>query len=90
MNKNCYNFIRGHNLVNRTYDMVVYFGLLKNPDNEKVIKRFFKQRLIDVEYIESLTCYFEKKLRKHKNNINLRCDLIDLIYDLEYLKQYLL
>lgn len=70
--------------------MVFYFGIIKNPENEEVIKKFFIQRLEDSEYVETLAKYFEGKLRKNKNNIDLRCNLQDLIYDLEYLKQYLI
>lgn len=70
--------------------MLLYLGVIKNPNNEEVIKRFFHQRLQDVEYVESLAKYFEKKIRKNKNNIDLRCNLMDLVYDLDYLKQYLM
>lgn len=89
MTKDFYSFIKSHNLVNRIYDMIYYFGAIKNPNDEETIKKFFKQRLEDVEYVESLAKYFEKKLRKNKSNIDLRCNLQDLVYDLDYLKQYL-
>lgn len=89
MSKDFYAFITSHNLVNRIYDMVYYFGVIKKVEDEKLIKRFFKQRLEDVEYVESLAKYFEIKLRRNKSNIDLRCNLKDLIYDLDYLKQYL-
>lgn len=89
MTKDFYAFIKSHNLVNRIYDMIYYFRAIKNPNDEETIKKFFKQRLEDVEYVESLAKYFEKKLRKNKSNIDLRCNLQDLVYDLDYLKQYL-
>lgn len=89
MKKNVHTFIRSHNLVNRIYDMVFYFGAIKNPKDKKNIQKFFFQRLEDVSYVESLIKYFEKKLKKSKNIIQLRCNLQDLIYDLEMLKQYL-
>jgi len=69
--------------------MLVYFGTIKNPSNEKVIKKFFHKRLEDVEYVESLAKYFEKRRRGFKNNPDVLCNLNDLIYDLDYLKQYL-
>ena len=84
-----HSFVRSHNLVNRIYDMDYYFGVIKNPNNSENIKKFFLKRLEDVEYVESLAKYFEKKLRTHRKNIDLRCNLQDLIYDLDYLKQYL-
>lgn len=69
--------------------MLIFFGTIKNPSDERVIKKFFKQRLEDVEYVESLAKYFEGKKRKYKNNPDVRCNLTDLVYDLDYLKQYL-
>lgn len=84
-----YSFIKSHNLVNRIYDMVYFFGIIKNPKNEEVIKKYFNQKLEDVEYVETLASYFEMKLKKNKGKADLRCNLTDLIYDLEYLKQYL-
>lgn len=82
-------FVKSHNLVNRIYDMVFYFGMIKNSKDEENIKKFFSQRLEDVEYVESLAKYFEKKRTKNKKNHDLQCNLNDLIYDLDYLKQYL-
>lgn len=93
MNKKKYRyftFIKSHNLVNRIYDMLNYFGLFKNPNGELSIKKFLSQRLADVDYVESLAKYFEQNMRKYKKNVDLKCNLRDLIYDLEYLKQYLL
>lgn len=90
MNKDFYRFIKSHNLINRIYDMLLYFGTIKNEKNEKNIKKFFFQRLQDVEYVESLAKYFEEKLRKYKKFPDIRCNLLDLINDLNYLKQYLI
>ena len=90
MNKDFYRFIKSHNLPNRIYDMLLYFGTIKNEENEKHIKKFFFQRLQDVEYVESLAKYFEEKLRKYKKIPDIRCNLLDLINDLNYLKQYLI
>ena len=90
MNKDFYRFIKSHNLINRIYDMILYFGTIKNEENEKNIKKFFFQRLQDVEYVESLAKYFEEKLRKYKKIPDIRCNLLDLINDLNYLKQYLI
>lgn len=91
MNKSYYTFVRSHNLVNRIYDMLVYMEVIKHTENVAVTKKFFRQRLEDVEYVEELAKFFERKLRlkKYKKNGDVRCNLIDLIYDLDYLKQYL-
>lgn len=43
----------------------------------------------NIYYIEALATYFEKKLKKHRNNVEIRCNLVDLLYDLDHLKQYL-
>lgn len=89
MNKGFYAFKRSHNLVNRIYDMLIFFGTIKRQSDERTIKNFFNQRLEDVEYVETLANFFERKARKYKNNPDVRCNLTDLIYDLDYLKQYL-
>lgn len=89
MQKKANSFITSHNLVNRIYDMVYYFGVIKDSANEKVVKRFFKESLLKVEYVESLAKYFEKRLTKNYKNVELRYNLKDLINDLNYLKQYL-
>ena len=83
------NYIKRHNLVNRIYDMIIYFNVLKEPKDEKVIKEFFLQNLKSVDYVESLAKFFEMKLYKVKKNIDLKLNLEDLINDLNYLKQYL-
>ena len=89
MQKSVNSFITSHNLVNRIYDMVFYFGFIKDSTNEQLVKKFFKQNLHNVEYVESLAKYFEKRLNKNYKNVELRCNLKDLINDLNYLKQYL-
>lgn len=91
---NSYNdfkrYVRSHNLVNRIYDMLYYFKVIKKDNqSEKQVKKFFNQRLEDVTYVETLAKYFESKLRKNKKNHEVRCNLLDLINDLNYLKQYL-
>lgn len=90
MNKDLRRFIRSHNLVNRIYDMLFYLKVLKNSDNEINTKKFFYYRLEDVAYVESLAKFFENKLRKYRKIPDVRCNLIDLIQDLDYLKQYLI
>ena len=83
------NYIKRHNLVNRIYDMVLYFNVVKDTKEEKTIKKFFLQNLKEVSYVESLAKYFETKLYKCKKNVDLKLNLEDLVNDLNYLKQYL-
>lgn len=87
--KTWHSFVKSHNLVNRIYDMVYYFGVIKNPENETVIKKFFRMKLQEIDYVETLAQYFEKKLTKYRRNFEIRTNLTDLIYDLNTLKQYL-
>ncbi len=82
-------FINSHNLVNRIYDMIFYFGIIKSENREFYIKKFFSQRLEKVEYVESLAKYFENKIKTSQQNIELKYNLKELVYDLNYLKQYL-
>lgn len=83
------NYIKRHNLVNRIYDMVLYFNVVKDTKDEKIIKEFFLQNLKVVDYVESLAKFFEEKMFKNKKNIDLKLNLEDLVNDLNYLKQYL-
>lgn len=83
------NYIKRHNLVNRIYDMVLYYNVVKETKDEKTIKKFFLQNLKEVSYVEELAKYFETKIHKCKKNIDLRLNLEDLVNDLNYLKQYL-
>lgn len=69
--------------------MVYYFGTIKDSADEQIVKKFFKDNLQNVEYVESLAKYFEKKLQKNYKNVELRYNLIDLVNDLNYLKQYI-
>lgn len=82
-------FLRSHNLVNNIYDMIYYFEIVKEDGKEELIKKFLEQRLEDIVYVESLAKYFEKKLKKYGKIPDVRCNLLDLINDLNYLKQYL-
>ena len=82
-------FVRSHNLINRIYDMLIFFEVIKDSKHEEQIKKFFMQRIEDITYVETLAKYFEEKLRKNGNHTELRCNLLELICDLNYLKQYL-
>lgn len=65
-------FVRSHNLINRIYDMLIFFEVIKDSKHEEQIKRFFMQRIEDITYVETLAKYFEEKLRKNGNQFNLK------------------
>ena len=89
MNKSI-NYIKSHNLVNRCYDMMYYFHFFKNKVySKKEIKANLYDNLLDPEKVETMAKYFETKLKKSKKQIELKCNLHDLIANLNFLKQYL-
>lgn len=88
MRRTSYSFIKSHNLVNRIYDMMYYFECYKE-ENISYVKSRIKTKLQNIYYVETLAKYFEEQKRKNRKNIELRCNLVDLINDLDYLKQYL-
>lgn len=69
--------------------MLIYLKLNKNFTNSYEYKNLIKKQLLTSENVESLAKFFEIKLKYCKKNIELRCNLKDLIYDLNTLKQYL-
>ena len=77
--KTWHSFVKSHNLVNRIYDML----------DVELAKNQIKNKIRSIYYVETLAKYFDDKKNKHIKNIELRCNLIDLINDLDYLKQYL-
>ena len=90
MRKNWYSYVTSHNLINRIYDMLDFFNCFKNIKNNEIItKKYIKNNLNDIAFIETLLKYFERKLSKNIKKVDLRCNLYDLINDLNYLKQYL-
>lgn len=89
MKKTYHSFIKSHDLVNRIYNMIFYLNIIKNEDSEVMVKKRLKKNLSSSEYVESICKCFENKFYKNYKNIELRCNLKDLIFDLNYLKQYL-
>ena len=88
--KTWHSFVASHQLVNRIYDMLDYFNFFKNHnEDEKELKRRIYRNMNNIYYIENLASYFEKKLKRNYKNVEVRCNLIDLLYDLDHLKQYL-
>ncbi len=88
--KNWHSFVVSHQLVNRVYDMLEYFNFFKShTESELVLKKKINSKMSDIYYIENLAYYFERKLKRHYKNVEIRCNLVDLLYDLDHLKQYL-
>ena len=87
MNKAIY-FINNHHLEKRVYEMLVYFDIINFKKKPKHLKKFFNQKLLNSNFVETLAHFLEIKL-KNTNNIELKLNLKELIYDLNYLKQYL-
>lgn len=85
-----YSYAKKKNLFNRIYDMLEYFeNFSKDGYNKFDIKYCLKNNLADICFVENLITYFQEKLFKNKKKVELRCNLSDLINDLDYLKQYL-
>lgn len=91
MKKRIDNYIKSHNLINRVYDMLDYLNFFKNNKQDvELLKKNINLNLHSKYSVETLAKYFEEKKRKNNKNIELRCNLIDLINNLNYLKQYLI
>jgi len=85
-----YSYAKKRNLFNRTYYMLEYFEKFSNDGYNKFdIKYCLKNNFADICFVENLITYFQEKLSQNKKKIELRCNLSDLINDLDYLKQYL-
>lgn len=87
--KTWHSFVKSHNLVNRIYDMLDYFHCFDHTADVELAKKEVKRKIQSIYYVETLAKYFEDKKNKHQKNIELRCNLVDLINDLDFLKQYL-
>lgn len=82
-------FIRRHNLINKIYDMLDYFNFFnKNRDINKE-KRNINKILYDLYSVETLAKFLEDKKKENYKNVELRINLIKLINELDYVKQYL-
>ena len=88
--KNWYYYVRSRNLINRIYDMLEYFHYFDYEFwNKEDIRNYLKENINDICFVETIIKYLEEKLHKNKKKIELRCNLSNLINDLDYLKQYL-
>lgn len=84
-----YSFIKSHNLIMRVCDMLLYLGVFDEEQNLDNLFSKMEVNLYKMDYVETLAKYFEKQLKMNYKNIELRCSLKDLIYDLNSLKLYL-
>lgn len=88
--KSSKKFIKSHNLVNRCYEMLYYFYFFKDSSlTRNELKNNLFNSLQEIEMVETYAKYFENKLKKKNKNIELKCNLKELICDLNFLKQYL-
>lgn len=88
--KNWHTFAKSHNLVNRIYNMLDYLNFFENrTESKREIKKNIYDKIRSFYYVESLAKYFEEELKKHQKDVEIRCNLVDLIHDLDFLKQYL-
>ena len=70
--------------------MMMELQLLKKEDTNDIdVKRILCQRLEDVDYVESLAKCFERRMKNYQSNRKMFIKLRDLVYELEYLKQFL-
>lgn len=88
MRKEINSFIKSHNLPTKIYEMLIYFHAIDKKTNKNKIKISINKNLHDIEFIETLASYFEKELKK-KHNVEVRCNLKNIIDELNFAKQYL-
>lgn len=90
MKKNWYFYVKSRNLINRIYDMLEYFHYFDCEFwNKKDIRDYLKNNISDICFVETILKYLEDKRRRNIKKVELRCNLSNLINDLDYLKQYL-
>ena len=85
-----YKYIKTHALVNRCYNMLKYFNAFHGVEmSQREVKKQIESNLMEIETVETYAKYFNIKKNKNKKKIELRCNLMELINDLNFLKQYL-
>ena len=90
MSRKSNSYIKSRNLVNRVYDMLEYFKFKsESQEIDLKFKQYLNEKLKDIYFVETLIKYLDDKLKRNYKKVELRCNLYDLIYDLDYLKQYL-
>ena len=86
MNDKIVNYVKSHDIINRVFNMLEFYELI----NDSFIKNSIGKRLVsDIEFVELLASFFYRKTKDKKNSVDLQINLVNLINDLDYLKQYL-
>ena len=89
-NKNWYFYVKSRNLINRIYDMLENFHYFNYDSWDKQsIRDYLKTNIKDICFVETIIKYLEDKLKENMKKVELRCNLSNLIDDLDCLKQYL-
>ena len=52
MNKKVYSFTKSHNLLNRIFDMMYYYKIIKDYKYKANTKKWLLQKLKDVDYVD--------------------------------------
>ena len=89
MINNAKEFIKEESLIDRTFYILDYLGIFKDYTGSKYdLKEKLYNLLLNIEYVETLIKYIEKKI-KYCKNTELKFNMKDLIFKLNFLKQYL-
>lgn len=89
MIRNAEDFIDEENLIDRTFYILDYLNLFSGYSGSKYdLKEKIYNILLDISYVESLIKFVEKKM-KNCNNVELKCNMKELMLKLNFLKQYL-
>lgn len=81
-------FLKTHNLPNKILEMLIYFNIIKKNKDFKYIKYKIKSKMKEPDFIETIAKFFERKYNKCRS-VELKCNLKNLIYELNFAKQYL-
>lgn len=89
MIKNAMDFIVEESLVDRIFYVLDFLGLFRDYTGSKSnLKDKLNDLLQNIDYVETLIKYIEKK-KKYCKNVELKLNMRDLVIKLNFLKQYL-
>lgn len=81
-------YLKTHNLHNKIFEMLIYFNIIESNKDFKYIKSKIKSKMKEPDFIETIAKLFERKYNKCRS-IELKCNLKNLIDELNFAKQYL-
>lgn len=84
-----HSYAKSRNIVNRVYDTLDYFNFFEKVKNKEQMLADIKIKISDIYFLETLLKFLDDKLKRNQKNVEVRINLIDLIYDLNILKQYI-